>query len=90
MELYFLIDVDSFLELFEVGEFFDFILVQGQDLIVDSMVIWDLFMFKFLVNELDLVSLCQRFEFIEYFIFKFEKFFFGKDRNNVELWFEEV
>ncbi|NOO53687.1 proteinase, partial [Klebsiella pneumoniae] len=26
----------------------------------------------------------------EYFIPKSEKFFLGKDRNNVELWFEEV
>ncbi|WP_319949734.1 CppA C-terminal domain-containing protein, partial [Streptococcus pneumoniae] len=47
-------------------------------------------MLKFLVNELDIASLRQKFESIEYFIPKSEKFFLGKDRNNVELWFEEV
>jgi len=45
---------------------------------------------SFLVNELDIASLCQKFESTEYFIPKSEKFFLGKDRNNVELWFEEV
>ena len=90
MELHLPTDVDSFLEPSEVGESLDFIPAQGQDLTVDSTVTWDLSMLKFLVNELDLASLCQRFESTEYFIPKSEKFFLGKDRNNVELWFEEV
>ena len=47
-------------------------------------------MLKFLVSELDIASLRQKFESTEYFIPKSEKFFLGKDRNNVELWFEEV
>ena len=50
----------------------------------------DLSMLKFLVNELDIASLRKKFESTEYFIPKSEKFFLGKDRNNVELWFEEV
>lgn len=57
---------------------------------MDNTVTWDLSMLKFLVNELDIASLRQKFESIEYFIPKSEKFFLGKDRNNVELWFEEV
>ncbi len=90
MELHLPTDVDSFLEPSEVGESLDFIPTQGQDLTVDNTVTWDLSMLKFLVNELDLASLCQRFESTEYFIPKSENFLLGKDRNNVELWFEEV
>ena len=47
-------------------------------------------MLKFLLNELDIASLRKRFESTEYFIPKSKKFFLAKDRNNVELWFEEV
>jgi len=90
MELHLPTDVDSFLEPSEVRESLDFIPAQGQDLTVDNAVTWDLSMLKFLVNELDIASLRQKFESTEYFIPKSEKFFLGKDRNNVELWFEEV
>ena len=90
MELHFPTDIESFLEVSEVGASLDFIPAQGQDLTVDNTVTWDLSMLKFLVNELDIASLRKKFESTEYFIPKSEKFFLGKDRNNVELWFEEV
>lgn len=90
MELHFPTDLESFLKLSEVGESLDFIPTKGQDLTVDNTVTWDLSMLKFLVNELDIASLRKKFESTEYFIPKSEKFFLGKDRNNVELWFEEV
>ena len=90
MELHLPTDVESFLESCEVGTSLDFISAHGQDLTVENMVTWDLTMIKFLVNELDIASLRQKFESTEYFIPKSEKFFLGKDRNNVELWFEEV
>ena len=90
MELHLPTDVESFLEVSEVGTSLDFIPAQDQDLTVDNAVTWDLSMLKFLVNELDIASLRKKFESTEYFIPKSEKFFLGKDRNNVELWFEEV
>ena len=90
IELHLPTDVDSYLEPSEVGTSLDFILAQGQDLTVDNTVTWDLSMLKFLVNELNIASLRKKFESTEYFIPKSEKFFLGKDRNNVELWFEEV
>lgn len=90
MELHLPTDVDSYLELSEVRESLDFIPAQGQDLTVENTVTWDLSMLKFLVNELDIARLRQKFESTEYFIPKSEKFFLSKDRNNVELWFEEV
>ena len=90
IELHLPTDVDSYLEPSEVGTSLDFIPAQGQDLTVDNTVTWDLSMLKFLVNELNIASLRKKFESTEYFIPKSEKFFLGKDRNNVELWFEEV
>ena len=90
MELHLPTDIESFLKSSEMGASLDFISAQGQDLTVDNTVTWDLSMLKFLVNELDIASLRKRFESTEYFIPKSEKFFLGKDRNNVELWFEEV
>ncbi|MDU7125200.1 MAG: CppA N-terminal domain-containing protein, partial [Streptococcus sp.] len=90
MELHLPTGVQSFLGVSEIGASLDFIPAQGQDLTVDNKVTWDLSMLKFLVNELDIESLRQKFESTEYFIPKSEKFFLGKDRNNVELWFEEV
>lgn len=90
MELHFPTDIESFLEVSEIGASLDFIPAQGQDLTVDNTATWDLSMIKFLVNELDIASLRKKFESTEYFIPKSEKFFLGKDRNNVELWFEEV
>ena len=63
---------------------------QGPDLAVENNVTWDLSMLKFLVKDLDLTSLRQKFEGTDYFIPKSEKFFLGKDTNNIELWFEEA
>ena len=63
---------------------------QGEDLLVENNVTWDLSMLKFQVKELELASLRQRFEEAGYFIPKSEKFFLTKDTNNIELWFEEV
>ena len=63
---------------------------EGPDLTVENNVTWDLSMLKFLVKDLDLTSLRQKFEGTDYFIPKSEKFFLGKDTNNIELWFEEA
>lgn len=63
---------------------------QGTDLAVENNVTWDLSMLKFLVKDLELTSLRQKFEGTDYFIPKSEKFFLGKDTNNIELWFEEA
>ena len=90
MELHLPTDIESFLKSSEMGASLDFIPAQGQDLTVDNTVTWDLSMLKFLVNKLDIPSLRKRFESTEYFIPKSEKFFLGKDTNNIELWFEEA
>lgn len=63
---------------------------EGPDLTVENNVTWDLSMIKFLVKDLDLTSLRQKFEKTGYFVPKSEKFFLGKDTNNIELWFEEA
>ena len=63
---------------------------QGEDLLVENNVTWDLAMLKFQVENLELSVLRQRFEEAGYFIPKSEKFFLSKDANNIELWFEEV
>ena len=81
---------DSFLNQFEVGSSLDFIPAQGQDLAVENNLTWDLSMLKLQVEHLEIDSLRQRFASVDYFVPKSEKFFLGKDRNNVELWFEEV
>ena len=81
---------DSFLNQFEVGSSLDFIPAQGQDLAVENNLTWDLSMLKLQVEHLEIDSLRQRFASVDYFVPKSEKFFLGKDVNNVELWFEEV
>ena len=81
---------DSFLNQSEVGSSLDFIPAQGQDLAVENNLTWDLSMLKLQVEHLDIDSLRQRFASVDYFVPKSEKFFLGKDVNNVELWFEEV
>ena len=81
---------DSFLNQSEVGSSLDFIPAQGQDLAVGNNLTWDLSMLKLQVEHLDIDSLRQRFASVDYFVPKSEKFFLGKDVNNVELWFEEV
>ena len=63
---------------------------QGEDLLVENSLTWDLSMLKFQVEKFDIPSLCQKFESVGYFVPKSEKFFLTTDTNNIELWFEEV
>ena len=81
---------ESLLDPKKVGTVITFTQGQGPDLAVENNVTWDLSMLKFLVKNLDLTSLRQKFEGTDYFIPKSEKFFLGKDTNNIELWFEEA
>ena len=81
---------ESLLDPEVVARAISFIKGQGPDLAVENNVTWDLSMLKFLVKDLDLTSLRQKFEGTDYFIPKSEKFFLGKDTNNIELWFEEA
>ena len=83
-------EITSLLEQGEVENSVVFKQVQGEDLLVESNVTWDLAMLKFQVENLDLPVLRQRFEEAGYFIPKSEKFFLTKDTNNIELWFEAV
>ena len=81
---------ESLLDPEVVAKAISFIKGQGPDLAVENNVTWDLSMLKFLVKDLDLTGLRQKFEGTDYFIPKSEKFFLGKDTNNIELWFEEA
>ena len=83
-------EITSLLDQGEVENSVVFKQGQGEDLLVESNVTWDLAMLKFQVEKLELSVLCQRFEEAGYFIPKSEKFFLSKDANNIELWFEEV
>lgn len=81
---------ESLLDPEVVAKAISFIKGDGPDLAVENNVTWDLSMLKFLVKNLELTSLRQKFEGTDYFIPKSEKFFLGKDTNNIELWFEEA
>lgn len=81
---------ESLLDSEVVAKAISFIKGQGPDLAVENTITWDLSMLKFLVKNFDLNSLRQKFESTDYFIPKSEKFFLGKDTNNIELWFEEA
>ena len=83
-------EIASLLEQGEVENSVAFKQGQGEDLLVENNVTWDLAMLKFQVENLELAILRQRFEEAGYFIPKSEKFFLSKDANNIELWFEEV
>ena len=83
-------EIASLLEQGEVENSVAFKQGQGEDLLVENNVTWDLAMLKFQVENLELAVLRQRFEEAGYFIPKSEKFFLSKDANNIELWFEEV
>ena len=83
-------EITSLIEQGEVENSVAFKQGQGEDLLVENNVTWDLSMLKFQVENLDLAVLRQRFEEAGYFIPKSEKFFLSKDTNNIELWFEEV
>ncbi len=82
--------VESLLDPEVVAKTISFTKGEGPDLTVENNVTWDLSMIKFLVKDLDLTSLRQKFEKTGYFVPKSEKFFLGKDTNNIELWFEEA
>ena len=81
---------ESLLDPEVVARVISFIKGDGPDLTVENNVTWDLTMLKFLVKNLDIVSLSQQFETMGYFVPKSKKFFLGKDTNNIELWFEEA
>ncbi|KXT86263.1 CppA N-terminal domain-containing protein [Streptococcus oralis] len=81
---------ESLLDSEVVAKTISFTKGEGSDLTVENNVTWDLSMLKFLVKNLDMPSLRQKFEKTGYFIPKSEKFFLGKDTNNIELWFEEA
>ena len=83
-------ETTSLLEKEEIENGLAFQQAQGNDLLVENNVTWDLSMLKFQVQTLDLANLRQRFEAVGYFVPKSEKFFLTKDANNIELWFEEV
>ena len=83
-------EITSLLDQGEVENSVVFKQGQGEDLLVESNVTWDLAMLKFQVENLELAALRQRFEKVGYFVPKSEKFFLSKDANNIELWFEEV
>ena len=83
-------EIASLLEQGEVENSVAFKQGQGEDLLVENNVTWDLAMLKFQVENMELAVLRQRFEEAGYFIPKSEKFFLTKDANNIELWFEEV
>ena len=82
--------VESLLDPEVVAKTISFTKGEGPDLTVENNVTWDLSMIKFLVKDLDLTSLRQKFEKTGYFVPKSEKFFLGKDTNNIELRFEEA
>ena len=82
--------IKSLLEDVEVDKKLIFKQGQGEDLLVENSLTWDLSMLKFQVEKFDIPSLCQKFESVGYFVPKSEKFFLTTDTNNIELWFEEV
>ena len=82
--------MESLLDSEVVAKAISFTKGEGPDLTVENNVTWDLSMLKFLVKNFDLTSLRQKFEKTGYFVPKSEKFFLGKDTNNIELWFEEA
>ena len=82
--------IKSLLEDVEVDKKLIFKQGQGEDLLVENSLTWDLSMLKFQVEKFDISSLCQKFESVGYFVPKSEKFFLTTDTNNIELWFEEV
>ena len=90
MELRLPEETESLLDPEGVAPVITFTKGQGPDLAVENNVTWDLTMLKFLVKNFDLTSLRQKFEKTGYFVPKSEKFFLGKDTNNIELWFEEA
>lgn len=82
--------IKSLVEDIETDKKLIFKQAQGEDLLIENSITWDLSMLKFQVEKLDIPSLSQKFESVGYFVPKSEKFFLTTDINNIELWFEEV
>ena len=89
-EIHLLNQIKSLVEDVETDKKLIFKQGQGEDLLVENSLTWDLSMLKFQVEKFDIPSLCQKFESVGYFVPKSEKFFLTTDTNNIELWFEEV
>ena len=76
-----------------VSNVLDFLDVQeakGEDLQADNTKTWDLAMLKCLVADFDVEKLTSIFATQEFFVPKSKKFLVSQDRNNIELWFEQL
>lgn len=76
-----------------VSNVLDFLDVQeakGEDLQADNTKTWDLAMLKCLVADFDVEKLSSIFAPQEFFVPKSKKFLVSQDRNNIELWFEQL
>ena len=73
-----------------VLDFLDVQEAQGQDLTADNTKTWDLAMLKCLVADFDVEKLSSIFATQEFFVPKSKKFLVSQDRNNIELWFEQL
>lgn len=73
-----------------VLDFLDVQEAQGEDLQADNTKTWDLAMLKCLVADFDVEKLSSIFATQEFFVPKSKKFLVSQDRNNIELWFEQL
>ena len=73
-----------------VLDFLDVQEAQGEDLTADNTKTWDLAMLKCLVADFDVEKLSSIFATQEFFVPKSKKFLVSQDRNNIELWFEQL
>lgn len=73
-----------------VSDFLDVQEAQGEDLTADNTKTWDLAMLKCLVADFDVEKLSSIFATQEFFVPKSKKFLVSQDRNNIELWFEQL
>ncbi|WP_311164242.1 CppA N-terminal domain-containing protein [Streptococcus cristatus] len=73
-----------------VLDFLDVQEAQGEDLTADNTKTWDLAMLKCLVTDFDVEKLSSIFATQEFFVPKSKKFLVSQDRNNIELWFEQL
>lgn len=71
-------------------DFLDVQEAQGEDLTADNTKTWDLAMLKCLVADFDVEQLSSIFATQEFFVPKSKKFLVSQDRNNIELWFEQL
>lgn len=87
-------DLQAFKTFYQpVSNVLDFLDVQeakGEDLQADNTKTWDLAMLKCLVADFDVEKLSSIFATQEFFVPKSKKFLVSQDRNNIELWFEQL